>query len=481
MDADEGDIKAKRPMGVCSSHSPARPVVLINSPASIAKACEAGSASFGPQLDGTGVSGDVALAVDNGAPAPDGTASTSTSDACTALVNGPEVAGKVALVDRGACAFTIKVKNAQAAGATAVLVADNVEATPSGMSGVDPAVTIPAVRIRLSDGNLIKSQLANGTAVNVTMKDASGTRHDSYRWLMGEDSTAFGGAIRDMWNPTCYGDPGKVSDAEYYCATDDGGGVHSNSGVPNHGYALLVDGGTYNGVSVKGLGLDKSAAIYFRAMTQYQTPTSDFADHADALAASCNDLVGQPIVALSTKANTKSAAAPIRRADCAQVANMAAAVELRTDPTQCAFKPLLDPNTPALCGVGGTESQVWSEDFEDGLAGWSTEQQVVFSGGFGAPWEASTNAPGGHAGGVAFGPAPDQGACSNGAGDFSSRDSIVSPTVTIPSGGQSARMTFEHYVSTESGYDGGNVKISVNGGAYVVVRPAPTSSTRRPS
>ena len=65
---------------------------------------------------------------------------------------------------------------------------------------------------------------------------------------MGEDSTAFGGAIRDMWAPTCHGDPGKVSDAEYYCATDDGGGVHSNSGVPNHGYALLVDGGTYNGV-----------------------------------------------------------------------------------------------------------------------------------------------------------------------------------------------------------------------------------------
>ena len=60
---------------------------------------------------------------------------------------------------------------------------------------------------------------------------------------------AFGGAIRDMWNPTCYGDPGKVSDAEYYCRTDDSGGVHSNSGVVNHGYALLVDGGTYNGVT----------------------------------------------------------------------------------------------------------------------------------------------------------------------------------------------------------------------------------------
>ena len=47
-------------------------------------------------------------------------------------------------------------------------------------------------------------------------------RTNSYRWLSGEYSDpAFGGAIRDMWNPTCYGDPGKVTDAEYHCTTDD--------------------------------------------------------------------------------------------------------------------------------------------------------------------------------------------------------------------------------------------------------------------
>ena len=60
-----------------------------------------------------------------------------------------------------------------------------------------------------------------------------------------------------MWTPTCMGDPGKVSDAEYFCGTDDGGGVHSNSGVPNHAYALTVDGGTYNGRTITGIGLDQ--------------------------------------------------------------------------------------------------------------------------------------------------------------------------------------------------------------------------------
>ena len=104
---------------------------------------------------------------------------------------------------------------------------------------------------------------------------------DSYRWLSGEEDPAFGGAIRDMWNPTCYGDPGKVSDAEYYCDAADSGGVHTNSGVVNHAFALMVDGSTYNGVTVPAIGLDKAANLFWRTQTEYLTPTSDFADLAD--------------------------------------------------------------------------------------------------------------------------------------------------------------------------------------------------------
>ena len=100
-----------------------------------------------------------------------------------------------------------------------------------------------------ADGAKFKSAAAP-SRVSVTADDIS-ARPDTTRWLMGEKSTAFGGAIRDMWNPTCYGDPGKVTDAEYKCDPTgaDAGGVHSNSGVPNHAYALVVDGGTFNGQS----------------------------------------------------------------------------------------------------------------------------------------------------------------------------------------------------------------------------------------
>ncbi|WAC03302.1 M4 family metallopeptidase [Lacinutrix neustonica] len=51
---------------------------------------------------------------------------------------------------------------------------------------------------------------------------------ESNRWKIGEDATAFGGNIRDMWNPTCKGDPGKVTDGQYLCGTTDSGGVHIN-------------------------------------------------------------------------------------------------------------------------------------------------------------------------------------------------------------------------------------------------------------
>ena len=63
-DEGEGDINAKRPVGLCSSHSPTVPLLTINSPAPIAKDCLTGGAAFGEELDATGITGDVAIATD---------------------------------------------------------------------------------------------------------------------------------------------------------------------------------------------------------------------------------------------------------------------------------------------------------------------------------------------------------------------------------------------------------------------------------
>jgi PA domain len=144
-----------------------RPELTFNTPPVLGSPVRVGTASFGPALTAGGVTGDVVLGLDGSTdPAPTGTV----TDACQPLTNAAAVAGHIALVDRGTCTFVVKVANAQAAGAIAVLVADNVAGDPpAGLVGVDPTIAIPAVRITLADGNAIKAQLALATTVNVTL------------------------------------------------------------------------------------------------------------------------------------------------------------------------------------------------------------------------------------------------------------------------------------------------------------------------
>lgn len=116
------------------------------------------SAGFGPQLTETGVTGDVVV-VNDGV----GT----TSDACEPI--SQDLSGKIALADRGTCNFTVKVENAEKAGAIAVIVANNVEGDPITMGSTAPtAITISSVMISLGHGNELKSILpANVTLRNI--------------------------------------------------------------------------------------------------------------------------------------------------------------------------------------------------------------------------------------------------------------------------------------------------------------------------
>ena len=60
------------------------------------------------------------------------------------------------------------------------------------------------------------------------------------------------------------------------------------------------------------------------------------------------------------------------------------------------------------------------------------------------------------------------GTCQPG-GDQSGVMSLVSPPIAL---GGAAGVTFRHYVATEPRYDGGNVKVAVNQGAFTVVPAA---------
>ncbi len=129
--------------------------LMVNAPASIAYEFGSNTAAFGPQT--FSVTGTVVLANDGS-----GTA----SDACEPITN--DVAGKIAMIDRGTCAFTSKVLAAQNAGAIGVIIVDNVAAPGApALPGSSAAITIPAMSVVQADGATIKARLANG--VNATL------------------------------------------------------------------------------------------------------------------------------------------------------------------------------------------------------------------------------------------------------------------------------------------------------------------------
>jgi Zn-dependent metalloprotease len=388
------------------------------------------------------------------------------ADGCGPIVS--DVAGRIAIIDwevDGApaqCGSGARAGNAIAAGAAGIIFV----APASGRLNLGSNSNIASVQVDNADGATIKSGLPADATIDFTV----GT-DNSVTWLLGEDSTAPGlvGALRDMWNPGCFGDPGKVSDEVYACSAGDSGGVHTNSGIPNHAFALLVDGGNYNGQSINAIGLTKSNHIAFRAKTHYQGPTSDFVAHADALEQSCDDLIGTNLESLLDGSPSGEI---ITAADCAEVTKAIIAVELRTPPSQCNFQPLLAQNPPPLCEAPTKSRKVLFKDsFENGdssMARWTISHAGTTPDFTERDWTVVSNLPDDRSGRAFFGPDPTFGTCGPG-GDETAVLHLDSPQITIPASVDNLRMAFDHWMASEAGWDGGNVKISVNGGPWTLI------------
>jgi Zn-dependent metalloprotease len=144
------------------------------------------------------------------------------------------------------------------------------------------------------------------------------------RWYVSEDLPASIGPFRYMKDPTQFGDPDKLSSPNYFNNTADNGGVHMNSGIVNKAAYLMVDGDTFNGFTVKGIGLEKTAAVFYYSQSHYLTSAANFTDLYLALQQSCQVLAS---------AGSKG----ITQADCGQVKNASEAVELNAPPEQRAI------------------------------------------------------------------------------------------------------------------------------------------------
>lgn len=129
----------------------------------------AGIAGFGANILSSPVTGDMVYI-------PDGSASYL---GCSPYTPG-SLNGKVALIDRGTCTFVLKVKNAQDAGAIAVIIVNNVAGGPINMGGSDPTITIPVISVSQSDGVILKNMIAQGTTNGNSLQHTF-----SYLWSNG--------------------------------------------------------------------------------------------------------------------------------------------------------------------------------------------------------------------------------------------------------------------------------------------------------
>gem|GEM_PF-409252 len=111
---------------------------------------------------------------------------------------------------------------------------------------------------------------------------------DAADWVVGDDiytPNTPGDALRSLAEPTLYGQPAHMT--EYYELADtkaeDWGGVHINSGIPNKA--------AYNIAS--NIGMEKTAKIYYRALTEYMHADTNFEQATYCLMQAATDLFGK--------------------------------------------------------------------------------------------------------------------------------------------------------------------------------------------
>ncbi len=100
------------------------------------------------------------------------------SDSLGCTSNNASLTGKVAVIYRGSCTFYNKIKYAQDKGAIAVVIINNVDGAPIGMSGgtsiQNALITIPAIQISKIDGALIRHQLDLNQTVSILLGNLQG-------------------------------------------------------------------------------------------------------------------------------------------------------------------------------------------------------------------------------------------------------------------------------------------------------------------
>ncbi|MCW8973614.1 MAG: M4 family metallopeptidase [Gammaproteobacteria bacterium] len=265
----------------------------------------------------------------------------------------------------------------------------------------------------------------------VDLSNTGGNDDISVRWEMGEDADVIGGSIRDMANPPTFNDPDKMSSTLYWTSAGDNGGVHINSGINNKAVYLMVDGDSFNGQSVTGIGIDKVAQVYYEVQTNLLTSGSDYFDLYHALDQGCQNLIGSN---------------GITSGDCGQVMAAAEAVEMHLEP-ETDFNPDAE-----LCPAGTTATgEVFHDDFENGLANWTLTGSPGWTGVYASY-------------GVSYASSGIESLYGENAGTTSDQQAAF--TITVPT--TQPYLHFHHAFDFEApNWDGGVLEYSADGSNWI--------------
>jgi len=134
-----------------------------------------------------------------------------------------------------------------------------------------------------------------------------------------------------------------------------------------------------------------------------------------------------------------------------------------------AFETAFAIDPPERCAGYGALQSISLTDWEAGLGSWTAgTHDVADPGTFDTPdWAAVGSLPDSQPGMAAFVANLDSGDC--GADDETGALMLDSPPIVIPGDVLVPRISIDHWFETEYGWDGGNFKISVNGGAFNLI------------
>jgi Zn-dependent metalloprotease len=148
------------------------------------------------------------------------------------------------------------------------------------------------------------SYISQAGALNESISDVFGSLVKQYQrgqtaddadWIIGEGlftSNVNGIGIRSMKSPgSAYDDPVLGKDPQpmhmdhYVNTLEDNGGVHINSGIPNHAFYIVAR-------EIGGFAWEKAGAIWYKALTEKLKVDSNFTDAANLTYQAAADLFG---------------------------------------------------------------------------------------------------------------------------------------------------------------------------------------------